>query len=230
MDVIYSNFTFAEGATQKDAGIFDSTFTCGQFKNQVQNALVTHFGSDGVSRGDKAIGVHKNTYRIDADVVACFEHRRYVKNGEENLTYLSGTEFCPDGGGRIINWPHQHYENGVAKNDATGMRFKAVARILKRLRNKMAEDNVPEADPIASYLLECLAWNTPNEGFGHDEYALDVRYVLAHTFHETELDEKCKEWAEVNELKYLFRSSQPWKREQARAFARAAWNYVGFQG
>ena len=34
---------------------------------------------------------------------------------------------------------------------------------------------------------------------------------------------------EVNELKYLFRSGQPWTRQQAYGFVAAAWNYIGFE-
>ena len=54
------------------------------------------------------------------------------------------------------------------KNDATGRRFKAVVRILKRLRNEMVDNGHKVAGPIPSYLIECLIWNVPNEGFGHD--------------------------------------------------------------
>lgn len=161
----------------------------------------------------------------------CFEHRRYT--GERlydgSYYYLSGTEFRPDSGGRVINWPQQHYENGVAKNDATGNRFKYITRVLKRLRNEMADKGITAAKPIPSYLIECLVWNVPNEGFGHDTYTADVRYVLAHTFNETINDEKCSEWREVNELKYLFRIGQPWTRQQAHDFLSAAWDYIGFE-
>jgi hypothetical protein len=39
----------------------------------------------------------------------------------------------------------------------------------------------------------------------------------------------CTEWGEINELKYLFRISQPWTMEQAHAFVSAAWDYLGFK-
>ena len=39
-------------------------------------------------------------------------------------------------------------------------------------------------------------------------------------------EEACKEWCELND-KYLFRSSQPWTRDQAHAFINDAWDYVG---
>ena len=44
---------------------------------------------------------------------------------------------------------------------------------------------------------------------------------------ETRTDEGCKEWGEVNERKYLFRSVQSWTRQQVHAFINSAWDYVG---
>src|ERR1019366_9357909 len=107
----------------------------------------------------------------------------------ENNRINYGTELHPDNGGKIINWPRQNYKNGVAKNDATGRRFKAMVRKLKRLRNEMLANGHQVAAPIPSYLLECLAWNVPNEGLGHDEYSVDVRYAIAHLWNETRTDE-----------------------------------------
>lgn len=93
----------------------------------------------------------------------------------------------------------------------------------------MQEEKISAANDIASFLIECLVWNTPNEGFNHDTYWSDVRYVLMHTFNNTLEDERCKGWREVNELKYLFRGGQPWTREQAHDFLSAAWDYIGFK-
>jgi hypothetical protein len=56
-----------------------------------------------------------------------------------------------------------------------------------------------------------------------------VRYAIAHLWGKTQTDETCKEWGEINELKYLFRPSQPWTREQVNGFLYAAWNYIGFK-
>lgn len=72
-------------------------------------------------------------------------------------------------------------------------------------------------------------WNVPDSQFGHDEYSDDVRAILVSLFTSTKEESACSEWGEVNELKYLFRTSQPWTREQANSFVVAAWNYVGFE-
>lgn len=151
-----------------------------------------------MTRGNKAFDVHANSYRVDADVVPCFEHRRYTAGlNVGDYPYISGTEFRPDDGGRVVNWPEQQYANGVAKNKATGGGFKGVTRILKELRYEMENAGVAAAKSIPSYLLECLVWDTPDEGFGHNRVTDDVRYVLDHTFSATRGDESCREWGEV---------------------------------
>jgi hypothetical protein len=154
-----------------------------------------------------------------------FEYRYYLAGGG----YLEGTSFLTDSGNRIINWPEQNYANGVAKNTATSRRFKGCVRILKHLRDAMNNDEIAAAKPIASYLCECLVWNVPNEGFGHDSLSADMRWVLAHLFNNTRREEDCKEWSEVNQIKYLFHNTQPWTRDQAHSFMSAAWDYVGFK-
>jgi len=195
------------------------------YKNDVGAALTAYFKDGRVTRGNKAFDIRENTYRIAADVVPCFEFRRYAKDGN----HITGTAFDPDNGGRIENWPDQHYANGVWKNTETGGRFKDVVRIVKRLRYKMNDDKIVAAGPIPSFLCECLVWNAPNDAFGHDTYRADVWAVLAHMFNNTMKFDDCKEWGEINELKYLFRNPQPWTMAQAHAFLSAAWDYLEFQ-
>jgi hypothetical protein len=93
----------------------------------------------------------------------------------------------------------------------------------------MADAGYEAAQPIPSYLIECLVWNVPNEYLGHDTFRADVHHALAHLWNETRSDEACKEWGEVNELKYLFRTGQPWNRNQVNTFLQAAWDYIGFE-
>jgi hypothetical protein len=219
-------FDLPEGRTPTDFGITTpAKYSFSQFKNDVEDALVSYFGRNFVTRGNKAFDIHENSYRVDADVVPCFGYHRYQENGLRPV----GTAFLASGTTRIINWPDQNYENGVAKNDATNRRFKAVVRILKRLRNVMDENNIGAAKPTPSFLIECLVWNVPNVGFGHEIYAADVRWVLAHLFNNTRNKEDCAEWGEINELKYLLRGGQPWTLAQAHAFISAAWDYLGFE-
>ena len=222
----FPDYSLSQGLNDEALGYGTATYPYTEFKNDVEAALVSYFGRNQVVRGKKAFDVHENTYRIDADVVACFEHRRILgsiqSHWEEN-----GTELHPDNDRVIVNWPQQNYDNGVQKNTDTGRRFKAIVRILKRLRNQMAAEDHAAAQRIPSFLIECLVWNVPNDGFGHYTLTADVRYALAHLWNNTGTDEACHEWGEINERKYLF-GGQKWTRPQVNSFLQAAWDYVGF--
>lgn len=219
-------FDLPDGKAPADFGITTpATYPFGQFKNDVGAALASYFGRSGVTRGKKAFDLHANTCRVDADVVPCFQYDWHQDNGICSI----GTAFLIDHGKRINNWPEQSYDNGVIKNDATSRRFKSVVRILKRLRNSMDEDGIAAAKPIPSFLIECLVWNVPDDHFGHPTYTGDVRAALAYLFNNTMKREDCEEWGEINELKYLFWSGQPWTWGQAHAFISAAWDYLGFE-
>ena len=201
-----------------------ATYTYTQFKNELQQALEAKFGRSSVIRGDKAFKVKENTYRVDADVAAFFEHRRYYSTTQ----YHSGVQMLTDKGKSIINWPEQHYQNGVHKNTATGRRYKRVVRILKTLCNEMEDVGIKAAEPIPSFLIECLVWNTSNSAFNHADYWTMLRHVLKELHNATLVEQGYSEWGEVSELKYLFRNVQPWTTAQANNFLRAAFNYVGY--
>lgn len=223
-DVFFPDYP--EGTTQETFDNVDGHYLYATFKNEVAQALVARFGSASVTRGNKAFDVHENTYRVDADVAPFFEHRRYQRSGDHE----SGVELRPDNGQplTVINWPEQHHSNGVSKNNATGKRYKAVVRILKCLRNEMAEAKISAADDVHGFLIECLVWNVPNDHFGNTALTSDVRASLAFLFNNTRTDAECAEWGEVSELKYLFRPTQKWSRTQAHAFISAAWDYLGY--
>jgi len=220
---------YPTGVVNADVGLISSKFKYSDFKNEVNDALIRKFGTTGVTRGNKAFDVHANSYRIDADVVPAFVHRRYRRRSDGSLYFYEGVEIHPDKGRSIINWPEQTYTNGISRNNETSRRYKRIIRILKRLRNRMQIENISAADNIASFLIECLVWNTPTDAFISSSYTDNIRFVLAHTFNGTLTDERSKEWVEVNQLKYLFRPQQPWTREQAHTFLSAAWEYIGFK-
>jgi hypothetical protein len=238
MEPFYADYTFAD-FKQEETGNVDSGYNYSQLKNDVGVALLAKFGKDGFRRGDKAFRVHENTARVHADVVAAFAHRRYQKRqlSPLGLSYIypyiepEGTQFFPDsGGGRIINWPEQHYANGVARNKATGNRFKWTVRALKNLKYEMeAKGNAAQskaAKEAPSYLIECLVYNVPNLGDGTPREM--VRNAISYCYHATKTDDTCKEFEEVNGLKWLLRGGQPWTREQANSFLLHAWQYGEF--
>jgi hypothetical protein len=227
--VIFADYS--GGTSREGVGNSASEFKFADFKNDIGTALTDYFGEDGVTRGTKAFTVHENTYRIDADVVPVLVHKRYTGglNPDGSHAYLEGVAFNPDTGGNIINWPQQTYDNGVARNAETSRYYKRTIRILKRLRDKMQGNKIVAANNVASFLIECLVWNTPVEYLNRDTHTKRVRAVLMHVFNNTLKQELCSEWGEVNELKYLFRTAQPWTREQAHAFVSAVWDYIGFE-
>src|SRR5437762_1580488 len=142
---------YPEGTSNETFGNQDADYKYSQFKNDLESALVRHFGRTSVTRGNKAFDIHENTYRVDADVVSAFEHRRYNLRVDGSHFINYGVELRPDNGGKIINWPDQNYENGVAKRERTKLRYKKIVRILKNLRNEMQSNGVPEAKDIASF-------------------------------------------------------------------------------
>jgi len=229
----YNSFfsSYPKGKTRDDFGVVTATLKYPEFKNMVEVALKAYFGKEGVTRGSKAFDVHANSYRIDADVIPTFEYRRYTgeNNPDGSDSFLSGVGFLTDKGDLIKNLPNQHYENGVSRNDDAARKYKRVIRILKHLRNQMQDEKISGAANVASFLIECLVWNADVAAFSRDTYTATMRHVLANLWNRTRKDEDCKEWGEVNELKYLFRPSQPWTRQGANTFLQAAWDYIGYK-
>ena len=238
MSPFFYDYTFAD-YTAGEAKNVTAGYTFQQFKNDVGAALVKKFGRPQVNRGTKAFDVHANTYRVDADVVATFAHRRFQKKAYNYLaggyvypyTEPEGTQFFPDGGGgAIVNWPEQHYTSGVAKNKATSFRFKSSVRALKNLKYDMEANGNPAQKQAAkqapSYLVECLEYNVP--AFADTDCYSMVRDVIAFCFHTTKTDETCKAWLEVNRMKWLFHATQPWTRVKANTFLLEAWRYGEF--
>ena len=222
---------YPKGTTRETFGHVKGSLPFADFKGMVQKALEDYFGTTGVTRGNKAFDIHANTYRIDADVVPTFEHRRYTgsRNADGSHNYLSGIAFDPDSGRRIINWPEQTYRNGVERNTATGRKYKRLIRILKRLRDRMQGDGIAIAKKTPSFLIESLVWNAEVEAFNNDTYTAILQYLLADLWNRTREDDDCSEWGEVNELKYLFHLAQPWTRQGANEFLQAVWDYIGYQ-
>jgi hypothetical protein len=197
------------------------------FKNELEEALVARFGRVAVTRGSKAFDIKANTYRVESDVAAFFEHRRYITS----TYYKSGVEMIPDDykPPSVKNWPDQHYNSGVSKNDATTRRYKRVVRVIKKLSNEMASNGIQSAKDAPSFLIECLVFNASTTCFEYQTFKQVIREVLAELFNNTMSDDKCSEWGEVSGLKYLFRGPQLWTRESAHQFLNDAWNYIGYE-
>lgn len=218
------------GMSQADLGLspYSGTYQPEWFKDDVERALISRFGSSPVDRGNKALHVRENKSSLSADVVPCFTYHQYYAFGSGfGPLYNQGILIHPDSGARIENWPEQNYQYGKTKNEATGRRYKRVIRILKRLENDMVENGV--IAEIPSFLLECLVYNVPNEDFQHPNYQEDVRYVLIHLYNGMLEGGGAEKWVEVNGLKWLFSPTQRWSKTQAHDFVSRAWDYLGFE-
>lgn len=222
---------YPEGMTKEQFGNVDGSIKYIDFKNMVGTALVNYFGANSVTRGNKAFDLHENSYRIDADVVPAFEYRRYTgkKTTKGEHHYLEGIKFNPDKGSSVINWPEQTYDNGIAKNDRTGRIYKRVIRILKNLRNFMQDNKIQQDAVLPSFLIESLVWNMPDQYFLMNTYTEVVNVCLKHLLEATLNESYCSEWGEVNELKYLFRSTQPWTMQQVNSFMGSALTTLGMR-
>lgn len=238
-DAVYCRYPANGLPNRQLLGYTDAKFTYAQTRDDVGRALVEKFGHFGVTEGDKAFDVHANTVRLDADVGVFLEHRRFTgrQTPEGSWLYDRGVEMRsrekPDAS--IINWHQQHYEQGVARNDATKRRFKRVTRILKRLRNEMVEgldfDRADAARPMASFLIECIVFNAPDSCFNlsEDSFYPDVRAVISAMWNATKDDASADKLVEVSRMKTLFRDGQSWTRDQVHRFLLHAWKHVGFK-
>jgi hypothetical protein len=223
--VVASRYYFNDypaGKGSSDFGMETVEYTFEQFRADVYQAVINKFGAGQVTAGKKSIKVHSNTSRVDADVVPHFVHRRYLDAGG----YIEGVSLRDTSGNITKNWPDQDYRNGVAKNERTGKKYKALVRTLKSIKSEMKSAGIASADHAPSYLIACLAWNVPDYIYEMDDFEPVVMDAINFLIDKTADYENVKEWGEVNELKYLFRSTQPWSRGKVHEFLKDAKAFV----
>lgn len=230
---------YPDGKRNVDFGNHDvDDYSFSQFKDELEEALVAHFGRSAVVRGNKAFDIKAGAMQVEADVVPLFEFRQYWPADEYHAAkFRAGVALIADDGRRIENYPErlldswpqapQHYENGVSKNTETSRGFKGIVRILKKLRIELEDGGSSAASAVPGYLLECLAWNAPKACFDSDTWEGRVQSVLRHIWQNTSDSNSCDKWLEVDGIKYLFHPTQPWTRAEAHAFINAAWDHVG---
>lgn len=213
------------GLSHESLGIGPAPFSHSDFKDAVESALSV-LGTD-VSRGNKAFDIKSNTFRVTADVVPCLSYVEYFYDSNGNVQRRVGTYIRTDDGKEIVNWPQHHYDNGVAKNRATSMRFKPLVRTLKNLRNSMVEDGCNSAKPVSSFLIESLVWNLSLNIFEATTHTERVRLALREIVNATASDSYLYLWLEVNGIKRLFTYVQPWTYQQVNQFCVDALKYLG---
>jgi len=200
-----------------------ATYSYSDFRSEVAAQLVKKFGSD-VKTGGKAIFIPGSGSRRDADVLPAAQWRKYYafrSAGDES--YAEGIVFWAPDGTRIVNYPKQHSANCTAKHQATSGWFKPCVRILKNMRNAMADKGLIEGDLAPSYFLEGMLYNVPASVF-----AGSYVNAIAGAINWVKDSDRSKLLC-ANEMYYLVNPSSPvtWRAEKLDLYLRATiafWN------
>jgi hypothetical protein len=224
--------------TREMLEITDAKYTLAEFRNDVSRALRERFGARDFDPGKITLTVDESSARLGADVTPYLVYRRYTGRRLTDGSWEShaGIETRPADAPtrRIIQWPEQHYVSGVAKNDATGRRYKRVVRILKSLRNHVAEQGAPQAKGLATTTKSCLiehaVFNVPNDQFNQTDgsYYNDVRGVISFLWNAAREPTRAGAFLEVSKMQRLLRDGEPWSAKSLEDFALVAWQHVGF--
>jgi hypothetical protein len=215
----------AEGLSAEELGFNPVTppITPREFRRRVEHAVVDAFGSSQVdSRPDKHIDVEAGPSTLDADVVPCWKLHRYAAPGR----YVVGHRIFPKSGGGVDNYPQQNYDNGVAKNNATGRRYKEIVRCVKRLVGELYDDGVIARD-YPGYLIECLVFNAPNDRFGHTRRYDDMQAVFRYLWNGLKDEDVYLKWHEPSRLKMVFRGRPDRIPRNAFNVIDKAWDRIG---
>jgi hypothetical protein len=226
-DCIY--FDHLPGVTppSSPAEPYSGTWTPASWRREVKAALVNHFGGTAVdSSGKIAINVSAVAgSRPSADVVPSFDYRRYDDTAH-TLVNVGSCVFPSGGGSKIVNWPQQQLENGRTKNTATGGRYKYFVRALKNAENTLAATGA--ITDLPSYFMECLGYNVPNDVLQQGDLDAGFRATLVNLWERLKDGSAKDEMKEPNELKWLFKGTQKWSVDDAKALVLETWNYLGY--
>lgn len=185
-----------------------------QFKNDVESVLRNTF-RDSVVRKDKCIMVNGNTYRVNADVVPCFTHKRFQS---PYSVMVEGVHLFADSGTEVINFPDHHKINGQEKNKITNQKYKAVVRILKNGRNHLIDNNKIDDKFMPSFFLECLVWNVPHSYFEGSSQKEITNNVIKKIYNDMSSIETAHKYSEISDLFWLFHNKTNRTPETAKQF------------
>jgi hypothetical protein len=194
--------------------------------------LSSEFGFRNVDdTGNRAIHVKSLPgSRAEVDVVPTFvlHHVMWIDATQNYCTTQGVGILSKDASTWTFNFPQQHNENGIAKRGRTKHRFKRCVRILKRLRNEMAELGFLAAGPIPSYLIECLAYRVEDAFYldEADDHFNRICWVVRRLQELAADPNWVAQATEINDVKRLFGSWQGWTLTQVIAFLAAALNYL----
>lgn len=147
-----------------------ASYAFDEFKRGVLLRLKTAFGEADVQPGSKAIKIKANGSRRSADVVVCYQYRRYTQyHSATDNKYVPGIIF-PTASGEIINYPKKHSSNLTEQHQATRGMLKPMARVLKNMRSRMVEEGLLRSGVAPSYYVEGMFYNVPKEQYVSTSY------------------------------------------------------------
>ena len=214
----------AEKANFSKAWPDDATYSFQDLKNDTEIALRAVFGND-VGRRNKCIEVKGNSYRVTADIIPCFPHKRFATSTNVEA---EGIQFFSDNLDKIVSFPNQHYTEGVDKTDATGRMFKRTVRILKVLRNRLIDEGSISEDFASSFFIECLVYNVPNSLFIPGNYTQTTKNIITRIYNDMGDESIANNYAEVSDLKWLFRGNGKRTPSIGREFILKCWQHEGY--
>lgn len=198
------------------------------WRTEVETACRNYFGSSEVdTSGEVAITIAEKTgSRPSADVVPAFLYKRY--DSANRAISHEGSKVFKKSGGTIINYPKQQLRNGNTKDAITRGRYKQFVRALKNAENTLVAEGAMKSMP--SYFMECLVWNVPNATLTSG-WSLDAgfRETLAWLYNHLHAEYQYEDWAEPNDLKYLFASGNKWTRSDGQELLTKVWDYLDYE-
>jgi hypothetical protein len=205
-------------------------YTSDRMRAEIRSELVTAFGASAVDdSGNKAIRVKGlEGSRSEVDVVPCFTLHHIMGQTILSRTTVLGTAILSkDKANWTLNYPDQHSDNGRYKRLNTGLQFKRVVRIVKRLRADTTERGILR-DNVPSYLVECLVYLVEDGCFtveSDDRYGRVTRVLnrLAEILANPLIAYTANE---INGIKPLFGGGQAWTLDTSRNFVNLAISHL----
>jgi len=194
----------------------DATYTWHEFKGEVIETMQKSFGTSNLEIGNKSIKINDGSY--EADVVPCFEYRKYITFGKkaEEQEYIPGIKFYTAYEERtVVNYPKEHYSKGADKNQRVNEQYKPIVRVFKNIKKKLIEKNMINKEHVSSYFIENLLYNVPDKYFNLSDLSRSVPEILEWLQDTNYLPQfLCQ-----NEQTKLFgNNEEQWDKESARLF------------
>lgn len=213
----YSSLPWEE-RFRKELQAAKAPYGLSNFRADVLQVLRDYYGYSSVTDGDKALKVAgtPSGSRLPADVLPAMQHSKFFPNNRK----LDGIVFYTQRSGRqVINYPIQHYDNGVLKHQATNNNFKPAVRMFKNARERAIYNNYLRADTAPSYFVQCLFFNVPDSLFSSNlrsTYIEVVNYLLSLS------PQQLSQFTCQNRVMLLFGDTpEQWNISEAIAFVRA---------